>query len=61
MTSTESTETHQSHRDTARRIRLLIVGSLSLVANIGFTFFFITVATILLDGGVARPAGPCSG
>ncbi|MFK0246879.1 MFS transporter [Amycolatopsis azurea] len=50
MTTTESAETRRPRAATRRR--LSVVGSLWLVANIGFTFFFLTVATILLDRGV---------
>ncbi|TCP49994.1 MFS transporter [Tamaricihabitans halophyticus] len=33
--------------------RLLVIGSLYLVANIGYSFFFLTLGTILLDGGAS--------
>jgi MFS family permease len=39
--------------DLPRRRRLLVIGSLSLVSNIGYTFLFLTVGTILLGRGVA--------
>ncbi|WP_211302822.1 MFS transporter [Allonocardiopsis opalescens] len=39
-------------RDPVRRRRLLVVGALYLVANIGYSFFFLTLGTILLGRGV---------
>ncbi|GAB2685422.1 MFS transporter [Nocardia thraciensis] len=50
MTATGFAETHRTRGATRRR--LFVVGSLWLVANISFTFFFLTVTTILLDRGV---------
>jgi hypothetical protein len=43
----------EAPREQARRRRLAVVGSLFLVADIGYSFLFAALATILLQRGVA--------
>ncbi|MQA12069.1 MAG: MFS transporter [Pseudonocardiaceae bacterium] len=49
----EASEPQDDAAGSSRRRRLLVIGSLYLVANIGYSFFFLTLGTILLGRGVS--------